>query len=91
MIEISVVRDVLACFGVIAGLSYYILTVRNQNRTRHAQLFNQVVTFMGTYDFWRHYRKVMYMQWEDYDDFEKNMARIIILKHMTRDFSYGAS
>jgi sensor domain CHASE-containing protein len=41
MIELSVIRDLVAIFGVIAGFSYYVLTVRanqkNQELTLKAQ------------------------------------------------------
>jgi len=46
MIELSTIRDLVAIFGVIAGFSYYVLTVRatrknqqQQLETRQAQLF----------------------------------------------------
>jgi hypothetical protein len=46
MIELSTIRDLVAIFGVIAGFSYYVITVRtnqrnqqNQLETRQAQLF----------------------------------------------------
>ena len=42
MIELSVIRDLVAIFGVIAGLSYYLITVRNQNRARQAQLLMNI-------------------------------------------------
>ena len=45
------IRDLVAIFGVIAGFSYYVLTVRNAQRiqkmqleTRQAQLFMQIVS-----------------------------------------------
>ena len=38
MIEISMVRDLVAIFGVIAGFSYYVLVVRNAQRTREMSL-----------------------------------------------------
>jgi hypothetical protein len=38
MIELSVVRDLVAIFGVIAGFSYYVLTVRNAQRNQQHQL-----------------------------------------------------
>jgi len=48
-----VIRDLVAIFGVIAGFTYYVMTVRNSQRmqqmtleTRQAQLFMQV------YDRW---------------------------------------
>ena len=49
MIELSTIRDLVAIFGVIAGFSYYVLTVRatrknqqQQLETRQNQLFMQI-------------------------------------------------
>jgi hypothetical protein len=56
MVELSVIRDLVAIFGVIAGFSYYVLTVRANQRnqelalraqehateTRQAQMFMQI-------------------------------------------------
>ena len=53
MVEISMIRDLVAIFGVIAGFSYYVLTVRSTRRnqalqleTRQAQIFIQLTTSM---------------------------------------------
>ena len=53
MIEISMIRDIIACFGVIAGFSYYVLTVRatrkNQEmtlRTRNITIQHQTINSM---------------------------------------------
>ena len=50
MIELGTIRDLVAIFGVIAGFSYYVLTVRNtlknqqqQLETRQAQLYMQLM------------------------------------------------
>ena len=49
MVELSVVRDLGAIFGVIAGFTCYVLTVKNkqenqrqQLETRQAQLYMQI-------------------------------------------------
>ena len=70
MIEISVIRDFVAIFGVIAGFSYYVLTVRanqrnqqNQLETRQAQLF-----------------------WNIYDKFETRENSELFMKVITRTF-----
>jgi len=48
-VSLQIVRDLVAIFGVIAGFTYYVLTVRNSQRmqkmtleTRQAQLFMQL-------------------------------------------------
>jgi hypothetical protein len=43
MVELSVIRDLLAIFGVIAGFSYYVLTVRNAN---HSSRYDRAVRLM---------------------------------------------
>ena len=45
MIEFSTIqalREVVTIVGVIAGLSYYLMSVRNQNRARQAQLLMNI-------------------------------------------------
>ena len=44
MIELSVIRDLVAIFGVIGGFTYYALTVRNAQRTRELTLKAQEQT-----------------------------------------------
>jgi len=69
MIELSVTRDLVAIFGVIAGFSYYVLTVRNQNRTRQAQLFMQMYNRWNTLELRTQFDIVMNADWNDYEGF----------------------
>ena len=68
----------VAIFGVIAGFSYYVLTVRatrkNQNLqldTRKAQTFNQLYSWLATTENLIEYIDLLNWEWSDYDDFEK--------------------
>ena len=70
MIELSVIRDVVAIFGVIAGFSYYVIMVRNQNRTRQAQLFNQMWSWTIPPGVFEEHIELLNWDWTDYDDFE---------------------
>ena len=78
MVELSVIRDLVACFGVIAGFSYYVLTVRatrkNQQmqlEARKAQLYSQIYSwFVETKNFVE-YMEMLNWEWTDYGDFEK--------------------
>ena len=83
MIELSVIRDLVAIFGVIAGFSYYVLTVRNSQKTRDLSLKAQEQTletrqaqlFMYMYDRWsdpefmKHNYEIQEWEWANYDDF----------------------
>jgi hypothetical protein len=73
MIEISMIRDLVAIFGVIAGFSYYVLTVRaNQKSQRIAEESREVqlVTRNRTFEDNIQEIELLNMEWEDYDDFE---------------------
>jgi hypothetical protein len=67
MIEISIIRDLVAIFGVIAGFSYYVLAVRatrkNQEltlETRQAQLFMQLYNRWSDPEFGKYYGAARY-------------------------------
>ena len=77
MIELSMVRDLVAIFGVIAGFSYYVLTVRATRRnqdlqleTRQSQLFHQVTSPMMNVQAISEYMEMLNWEWDDYNDFE---------------------
>ena len=78
-VTLQMVRDVVAIFGVIAGFTYYVLTVRNSQRTqrqqletRQAQLFMQLYSLYDTKDFMEDYAKVSYIfQYEDLADWQQ--------------------
>jgi hypothetical protein len=69
MIELSTIRDLVAIFGVIAGFSYYVLTVRANQRnqelnlkaqqqqleTRQAQMFLNIYQQVTSREFGRAY------------------------------------
>lgn len=85
MLELSVVRDLVAIFGVIAGFSYYVLTVRNSQRnqrqqleTRQAQLFMQIYSTLTDEKFITTFGEVIQFQWDDYDDYyQKYMTNFV--------------
>jgi hypothetical protein len=71
MIELSTIRDLVAIFGVIAGFSYYVLTVQNQRKARQAQLFTQIYQSRYNEEGSKRFWKTVLLEWEDYDDYMK--------------------
>jgi len=85
MIELSIIRDLVAIFGVIAGFTYYVLTVRNAQRTREltlraqeqaldtrqAQLVMNLVNTVRSTDFRRQWHTLFRLEWRDYQDFQE--------------------
>ena len=69
MIELSTIRDLVAIFGVIAGFSYYVLTVRANQRNQKHQLFQAFMTAMTTPEVVRDWYTIYNLEWSEYDDF----------------------
>jgi len=83
MIELSTIRDLVAIFGVIAGFSYYVLTVRNAERnqkqqleTRQAQLFMRLYETFSSREFRRQWDEVIFkIHYNDWEDMNQNYNR----------------
>jgi hypothetical protein len=72
MIELSTIRDIVAIFGVIAGFSYYVLTVRNQNKARQAQLLMNLYESYRSEESRRQSLEIQSWKWKDpHEFFEK--------------------
>jgi len=70
MIELGMIRDIVTIFGVIAGFTYYVMTVRNQNRTRQAQLFMQIFDRLNDKESRKQLGEFIWVwEWKDFDDF----------------------
>jgi len=79
------IRDLVAIFGVIAGFTYYVMTVRNAQRTREltlkaqeqaletrqAQLLMNLVNTLRSTDFRRQWHTFYRLEWRDYQDFQE--------------------
>jgi len=69
MIDLSVIRDFVAIFGVIAGFTYYVLTVRNANIARKTQTVMNLSLNMFNSASNRMNIELLSMDWEDFEDF----------------------
>ncbi len=91
-LTLQMVRDVVAIFGVIAGFSYYVLTVRNAQRTRELSLkaqeqaleTRQAQLFMNLYETWSspEFRKRSnwinrVIEYEDSEDFHRKYGVVV--------------
>jgi len=69
MVDYQTLSIVLTGIGLIIALAYYAFQIRNQNRTRQAQLFMQLYDRWLEVEFKQLQREVSEMSWVDYDDF----------------------
>ena len=71
MIDLSVIRDIVAIMSFVIGLSYYIITVQNQNRARKAQVLLSIQNSYHNMDAMSKTYETYTWEWDDYDDFEE--------------------
>ena len=68
-IELSVIRDLVAIFSFIIGLSYYIMNLRNQERARQMQIILQTYQKNTNEDVINRWIEIMYREWETVDEY----------------------
>jgi len=77
MIELSVIRDLVTIFGVIAGFSYYVMTVKHQNSSRRGQLFMEMYRDFKRPDVQKAYSDIVHVwKWDNWEDFQKKYGRL---------------
>ena len=59
------IRDIVTIFGVIAGFSYYAMTVRNANKARKTQTLMQLRNRVLTKEYLHDYIELLEMKWTD--------------------------
>jgi len=87
MIELSVIRDLVAILGVIAGFTYYIITVQNQNRTRKAQMLINLQKDLSDYQMALRGYEMWNWEWTDYDDFEAKYGSHVNLENTAKRYT----
>jgi len=68
-VTLTLVKDVLTIVGVIAGFSYYVMTVRNANKARQIQLSLHLSETMRDIETNKIGIELLKMEWKDFDDF----------------------
>jgi len=71
MITLDQVIYCIPLLGITVSILYYAMVLRNANRTRAAQLFMSLHSQMSNMEGMSAYLETMYMEWEDYADFER--------------------
>ena len=76
MVELGMIRDLVAIFGVVAGFTYYVLTVRNTQKNLEMSLkARQTQTFLQMYgainpELIKNVSEVNRWKWADMEDFD---------------------
>ena len=73
MVEITyqMVLSTLQTLSIMVGIGYYVLTLRNQDKARQAQLFMQLYNRFVDPEFLDHIVEPWTREWDDIDDFRQ--------------------
>ena len=71
MIELSIIRDLVTIFGVIAGLTYYVMTVRNAEKTRKQDVIFQRISELDD-EFYNKWTNLLDSDWKTYAEWRKH-------------------
>ena len=67
---------IAAAIGVFTAVVYYVMNLRNQNRTRQAQLFMQVHARWADRDFIKGFFNILNVwEWKDFDDWNSKYGQ----------------
>jgi hypothetical protein len=74
---LQVVRDLVAIFGVIAGFTYYVMTVRNQSKARQAQLLMNLYESYRSTESRRQSLEIQSWEWKDPNEFFEKYSQYV--------------
>jgi len=71
MVDYQTISVVLTGLGLMIALIYYALQIRNQNKTRQAQLFMQIYQTRNTHENMVRWFKLDTWKWNDFEDWKR--------------------
>jgi len=74
MLDIPSISAIVAAAGVIVGVVFAVLELRNLVRARQTDLVMRLYSTYSSKEFWEAYTKFMMMEFEDFDDYKKKYA-----------------
>ena len=76
MVDIVEISAVVTAAGVLVGVVYYILDIRNQSKVRQTELILQLYSFYNSETCQKALARVLALDYRDYEDFVKKYGAI---------------
>jgi len=83
MVDVQTISIAIASASVVAGVIYYALQIRNQNRIRQTDLTMRLYQQLGSKEFMNYWRQAITKEEKDYDDYIKNQGAVELLQIST--------
>jgi len=69
MVDVTEISAIVAAMGVLVGVAYYVLDMRNQTRIRQTDMVMRLYNTFGSTEFQEAYQKMMGSEIEDYAEY----------------------
>jgi len=86
MLDIPSISAIVVAAGVLIGVVYYVLEMRQQTRIRKTDLTTRLYAMITTNEFLEAFRKVMNLQIKDYEDYLKQYGSLFSKSPMHKAF-----
>ena len=83
MVDIQTVSIVFASASVVAGVIYYALQIRNQNRMRQTDLTMRLYQQLGSKEFMNYWAQAITREEKDYNEYVKKQGVVDLLQVST--------
>jgi len=74
VVDITEISAVVAAAGVLVGVAYYILDMRNQASQRQTDMVIRQCAMYGSTEFQKAYQIIMGLEFKDYEDYRKRYS-----------------
>jgi hypothetical protein len=74
MFDVTEISAIVAAAGVLVGVVYYILDIRNQAKIRRIDMVMKLYATFGSTEYQKAYQTMMKLEFEDYSDYRKRCA-----------------
>jgi hypothetical protein len=81
--EVQTASIVIASASVVAGVIYYALQIRNQNRMRQTDLTMRLYQQLGSQEFMNYWRHAISKEESDYSEYVKTQGAVELLQIST--------
>jgi hypothetical protein len=83
IVDIQTVSIAIASASVVAGVIYYALQIRNQNRIRQTDLTMRLYQQLGSKEFMNYWRQAITREEKDYNEYVKKQGAVELLQIST--------
>jgi hypothetical protein len=88
LITLQTISQIASSTGVVLGVIYYMVNLREQMKNRRVALATQLITTINSEGAQRKYYELMSMQWKDFEDFKRKYDSSVNPENYIKRFTF---